>query len=198
MSETKQRSGSLSFKDLTGRERGGGRNESENYGNVHIRVEGYVRDKDNRAVAVQGTNLKTGQDITVGLAGVDQLAKMYMSQTEDLSVRQNKARKLLSNRPPLAEFGQARGNKAVPVGGVISIEEVRKDYKDRRALWPLAGWPGQHPGSGGRAERVVRDQGARRRGSAERRLQIGLYRAFASPGRASLAGCFTRGVWTPC
>lgn len=138
MSGTQERGKSLSFSDLLGKNANSKSDASRNYGNVHVLVEDYVRDEGKRVVAVQGINLKTGEEVTIGLANRELFARMYMNQTEDLSIRLEAAGKMLARRPPLAEFGASRGNKAVPAGGVLSIDEVRKDYGSGKLYgrWP--------------------------------------------------------------
>ncbi len=138
MSGTQERSKSLSFGDFLGKNSTSKPDTGKNYGNVHVLVEDYVRDESKRVVAVQGINLKTGEEVTIGLANRELFARMYMNQTEDLSVRLEAAGKMLARRPPLAEFGASRGNKAVPAGGVLSIDEVRKDYGSGKLYgrWP--------------------------------------------------------------
>ena len=138
MSGTNERGRNLSFGDLFGKTSSSKLNTGRNYGNVHVLVEDYVRDESKRVVAVQGINLKTGEEVTIGLANRELFAKMFMNQTEDLSVRLEAAGKMLARRPPLAEFGASRGNKAVPSGGVLSIDEVRKDYQSGKLYgrWP--------------------------------------------------------------
>lgn len=138
MSAAKEFGKNLSFGDLLGKNSSSKLDASRNYGNVHVLVEDYVRDENKRVVAVQGINLKTGEEVTIGLASRELFAKMFMNQTEDLSVRLEAAGKMLARRPPLSEFGASRGNKAVPTGGVLSIDEVRKDYQSGKLYgrWP--------------------------------------------------------------
>ena len=134
MSGSNTRSRSLSFDDLGMRKSPA----SENYGNVHILVEDYVRDKNGAATAVQGVNLKTGEEMTVALADRDRFAKLYGRKGQDQSMRLANADKLIANRVPLADYGAARGAKKIDVGGVLSIEDVRKDYSTGELVgrWP--------------------------------------------------------------
>ncbi|WP_320188633.1 hypothetical protein RMS29_027665 (plasmid) [Agrobacterium rosae] len=111
-----------------------------NLGNVHVKVEDYLRDQQGRAYAVQGTNLKDGSEVVIRLADPDRFAKLYLNPNEDLALRVKQAEEQIARRTTMREIGAARGNKAVPIDGVISISNVRPDLENGELYgrWPNA------------------------------------------------------------
>lgn len=95
--------------------------------NVHIIVGSYERDKKGVAYAVNGKNMRTGEDVTIRLATAEQYAKFYTSPKEDWNVRLEKSEKAISRRPNITEFASARGSRAVPENGVLTFSDVRVD-----------------------------------------------------------------------
>lgn len=127
----------LSVRDFKPRERSP---ELKNLGNVHVLVEDYVRDDQNRAIAVHGTNLKNGSDVVIKLADAERFARLYLNPNQDLATRVQIAEKQIVSRTDMREIGAARGNKAVPTGGVLSISNVRPDLTtgELYGRWPNA------------------------------------------------------------
>lgn len=104
-----------------------------NHGNIHVQVEAYIRDeKTNIAVAVQGINLKTGEEVTIGLADGDRYARFYTSADDDMSIRLEAAKKATRLRSTIGEYAGKNGNKSVPADGVITFSDVRRDHSDQR------------------------------------------------------------------
>lgn len=116
------------------------RRENLSLGNVHVQVEDYLRDENGRAYAVQGFNLKDGSEVTIRLADAERFAKLFLNPNEDLALRVKAAEQQIAKRTTMREIGASRGNKAVPVGGVISISSVRPDFEteDLYGRWPNA------------------------------------------------------------
>lgn len=103
-----------------------------NYGNIHLQVEAYIRDeKTNVAVAVQGINLKTGEEAIIGLADGDRYARFYTSSNDDMSIRLETAKKATSGRATISEYAGKKGNKTVPTDGVITFSDVRRDHSNQ-------------------------------------------------------------------
>ncbi|KXV69211.1 hypothetical protein AD951_07680 [Acetobacter malorum] len=117
----------VSLSDFTFKGRDPDKSVAETYGNVHLKVEDYTRGPDG-AMKVQGFDLLTGEEREIALAGVDEFVKLYTHTEEDMGKRRASAEKVVANRPTLAEYAAKRGNKAVPVGGVITFTDVRPDY----------------------------------------------------------------------
>lgn len=118
----------VKLSDLTGKKGSEWRSDDATHGNVHMRVEAYTPADGPDGVGVQGVDLRTGKEITVYLANAEQFAKLYTDPTADQSVREQEAKKIIANRPPLDEFAAKRGNRAVPSDGVIAFADVRQDY----------------------------------------------------------------------
>lgn len=128
----------VKLSDLTGKKGSEWRSDDATHGNVHMRVEAYTPADGPDGVGVQGIDLRTGKEITVYLANAEQFAKLYTDPTADQSVREQEARKIIANRPPLDEFAAKRGNRAVPSDGVIAFADVRQDYDSGKlySRWP--------------------------------------------------------------
>lgn len=126
----------LSVRDFRTRQSSG----AANLGNVHVKVEDYLRDGQGRAYAVQGTNLKDGSEVVIRLADAERFAKLYLNPNDDLALRVQQAEQQIAKRTTMREIGAARGNKAVPIDGVISISNVRPDLENGELYgrWPNA------------------------------------------------------------
>ncbi len=111
-----------------------------NLGNIHVKVADYLRDEQGRAYAVQGINLKDGSEVVIRLADAERFAKLYLNPNDDLSLRVQQAEQQIAKRTTMREIGAARGNKAVPIEGVISISNVRPDLENGELYgrWPNA------------------------------------------------------------
>ncbi|GBQ77262.1 hypothetical protein AA14337_0766 [Acetobacter malorum DSM 14337] len=128
---------SISLKDLVGKRNADmADEEAKTHGNVHVLVSDYERSAN--GLQVHGTDLATGRDVKIALAGEEKFVQLYTSSNEDKSIRQAYAQRMIANRPGLDEFAAKRGNKAVPEGGVISFSDVRQDYDTNQlyARWP--------------------------------------------------------------
>lgn len=126
----------LSVRDFRAKNASG----AKNLGNVHVLVEDYVRDQQGRAIAVQGVNLKDGNEVVIKLADAERFARLYLNPNQDMNLRVQIAEQQIAKRTQMREIGAARGNKAVPIGGVMSISNVRPDLESGELYgrWPNA------------------------------------------------------------
>lgn len=116
----------VSLSDFT-RGRNPDLSQSTSLGNVHLKIEDYGR-APNGVMVANGTDLRTGQEMSIALAGVDEFVKLYTHSDEDIGKRRSGAEKVVANRPTLSEYSSKRGNKAVPKDGVVTFTDVRPDY----------------------------------------------------------------------
>lgn len=111
-------------------------------GNVALQVHQYQRGSDERVRAVTGSNLATGEIMTIKLASADDLADYYSDLTKERPLRLEEANKRIANRVPLEVYANAKGKYATPAdedrGGVIAFDAVKADLKRPGEFY--AGW----------------------------------------------------------
>lgn len=108
-----------------------------NRGNVALKVERYERDDQDVVRAVTGTNLETGEVMTIKLASVDEMVEFYSPQSKDRGVRVAEVEKRIAARPKLSDFASVKGNKSTPApknegdeAGVLKFDSVKADLKN--------------------------------------------------------------------